>query len=449
VEETTTVGRDVGGADVSDLCTVTTSQGPRVTGISSVPYKFWELDLGEFPAVVSFIDDARRAGADAVAIDKARTRPPEEVRSSDAGRAAIAVGAGDGELPSAPGFTECDPLPGGDLAVTQYFPARDHHAGGLVVLDPDGRAVAFHQVEDAKLDADLTVSSNTTTVRVPSGTPLTISPREVRADPSRTDPRDQRFVVVYDVGADVEAPDGGTKPGKDGHVRLPEMFQELRYDAEHHTIAPTSKLLVMRDEHPVSSPPTDLIYAFTTAYAPDGTLFVTRTHAGSLLSAPTAVFRPGSLGTRSTIAAPMGVEVTADALLTAFDGTAIRSPSGQTDYSATFSITFDRAHGSLVQVSAGNAVLRAVRWPGWDTGEGADPATAADASLCQVDLGGRALSEANRDFRYQARQGVADAGDHMLYLAYQGLQNGDPKPNLRVPQFLFAVNLDRLSSGCA
>jgi len=444
VESTTSVGRDVGGADVSDLCPVATSDGARVMGISSVPYKFWELTAGEFPAVVSFLDDDRRPGASAVAVDKARTHPPDDLRRTDAGRAALPVGAGDPDVfPSASGFTECDTLPGGDVVVTQYFPPVGRHAGGLVVVDPSGAAVAFLQLEETTVTAELTVAAGATTARVPSGTVVTLSPREVRADPHTMDRRDQRFVIVFDAGADVDAVDGGTKPGTDGHVRLPEMFQEFRYDADRHRIEPTSPVLVMRDDQPVNRPPTDLVYAFTTAYAPDGTLFVTRSHAGSLLSASTAVFRPGSLGTRTTTPAPLGAEVTADATLASFDGATVRSPSGQHDFGATFSINYDAAHQRLVQVSAGNALLRSVRWAGWDVD---DPGTTADGSLCQVDLGGRALSEANKDHRYQSRQGAIDPANRILYLSYQGLQSTEPpKANAVIPQFLFAVNLDRLA----
>jgi hypothetical protein len=441
-ESTTTVGSDVGGADVSDLCSVTTTAGPRVLGISSVPYKFWDLSLGEFPAVVSFLDDARRAGAAAVSIDRARTLIPEALRDTDAGRQAVPVGAGDaGSFPSTPGLTECDTLPRGDVAVTQYFPAEGRSSGGVVVLSPEGGVLAFHQIDDITLSADLSVSANDQTVTVPKGTPVTVSPREVRADPSRTDPKDQRFIVVYDTGAKVAAAPGGTAPGRDGRVGLPQLFQELRYDAERHTIEPTSPLFVMRDEKPVNRPPTDLVFAYTTAYAPDGTLFLTRAHAGSLLSATTAVFRPGSLAGRSSSPAPLGAQITADALLGAFDGDAIPSPAGGRDFGATFSINYDTTHHLLIQVSAGNAALRSIRWDGWDQ---PDPARAADASLCQVDLGGQALGGANREVRFQARQGVIDPSGHALYLSYQGLPAGEVRHNVRLPQYLFGVNLDAL-----
>jgi hypothetical protein len=442
-ESTTIVGSDVGGADVSDLCAVNTTDGPRVLGISSVPYKFWDLGLGEFPAVVAFLDDARRAGAAAVSIDGARTQIPESLRESDAGRQAVPVGAGDGgSFPSTPGLTECDSLPSGDVAVTQYFPADGRTSGGVVVLSPDGRILAFRQIDDVTLSADLSVSANDQTVTVPKGTSVTVSPREVRADPSHTDPKDQRFIVVFDTGATVAAAPGGTAPGKDGRVGLPQLFQELRYDAERHSIEPTSALFVMRDERPVNRPPTDLVFAYTTAFAPDGTLFLTRAHAGSLLSATTAVFRPGSLTSRSSSPAPLGAQVTADALLTAFDGAAIPSPAGGRDFGAAFSINYDATRHLLIQVSAGNAALRSIRWGGWDQ---PDPAGSADGSLCQVDLGGQALSTANRDVRFQARQGVIDPSGRALYLSYQGLPSGEVRHNVRLPQYLFGVNLDQLA----
>jgi hypothetical protein len=445
-ESTTIVGSDVGGADVSDLCAVRTHDGPRVLAISSVPYKFWDLGLGEFPAVVSFLDDARRSGAAAISIDRARTRIPEALRDTGAGRQAVPVGAGDGDgFPSTPGLTECDTLPGGDVAVTQYFPPAGRSSGGVVVLSPDGEILAFHQVDDLALSADLSVPTDRGTVTVPKGTSVTMSPREVRADPSRTDPKDQRFLVVYDTGATVAAAPGGTAPGGDGRVRMPQLFQELRYDAERHTINPTSPPFVMRDEKPINRPATDLVFAYTSAYAPDGTLFLTRAHAGSLLSATTAVFRPGALSGRSSSPTPLAAQVTADALLTAFDGDAIPSPGGGRDFGATFSINFDPINQTLIQVSAGNAALRSIRWNGWD---GPDPASSADASLCQVDLGGQALNAANPDVRFQARQGVIDPAGHALYLSYQGLPSGEAKHNVRLPQYLFGVNLDRLAS-CA
>jgi hypothetical protein len=226
-------------------------------------------------------------------------------------------------------------------------------------------------------------------------------------------------------------------------------MQEFRYDSVAHTITATSPLLTSQDARS-TDPAANLMAAGIVAYAPDGTLFVGQVHPNSLLAAPLAVFAPGSLGSRPTRDAPFGRVATPDLSIAAFDAYGANSPgSTKPDYGSPFSLDYDPAHQELIVVSAGGAVLRAVRWGTRSWANGVPPPIDT-AALCQVDLGGAALAAASPGNRFQARQGVIDPKRHVLFVPYQGLPTATPTKVLQsVPQYLFGVDLDRLGSSCS
>ncbi len=440
-DSATTPGQAVGGADVSDQCAVETAAGPRLLAVSSVPYKGWDADTGAFPAVVALRE---RAGDDAstVEVDSDRTRTADQLRGTDAGREAVVPGASAAQA-NAQGLTECDTVPNGDVLVSQYLPPGGA-AGGVVALSPDGEIVAHGGLDPVHLSGPVVARRRDgTTVTVPTGALVIASPREVRSDPHMTDPADQRVVIVYDMATEDPA-----DPDQAPRLQLPTALQELHYDAVAHRITPSSALLTLADSG-LGAGASDLMQAATTAFAPDGTLFVAQTHARSVLSAPVAVFAPGSLGTRPTRAASIGHVVTPDLQLDAFDATVLTTGLARPDLGLAFSIDYDPRQRQLITVSAGGALLRAVTWGdrSWAAGV---PAPIPSGEVCQVDLGGRAIADAHPTVSFQARQGAIDPVHNALFVPYQGhLADPNGPPLQTLPQYLFAIDLARLAARCS
>lgn len=430
----TTPGEPTGGADVSDLCAVPTPDGPRVWGFSALPYKGWDFTVtGTWPAVVGFRDEPGVDGAAGVAIDPAYTHTAEQLRAS-AGVGAVAFNTRTNEYGTwaeTRGLGECDTTPRGNVIVSQYFFGQPPtlHSGSVVVFRPDGRVLAFLPLPDAVLAAPLTLDrSDSTPLVVPAGATLELSPREVRADPHTTAADDQRFVVIYDaLVPDPEHPD----------QRLPTPFalQEFRLDESRGTISASSAPVVTTDRRRVPADgTTQVVRANSVTYAPDGTLFVTRSPASgaaSLIASTVAVFRPGALGGRTGEPSPWGVVVTPDAVLAS-------TADGANPLTTVRAIDFDDATGSVLMVSGVDARLRAFRWNGWDA-DRARPET----PYCDVDLGGLLLANPRPGYRQQVRQGVIDTARHLYYVPYQGLQPSFTVTNNEVlPQYLFEVKLD-------
>jgi hypothetical protein len=436
-------GHDVGGADVSDLCAVTTTAGPRTLGVSALPYKGWDFNVAGFwPAVVSFEDRPSQRGATAVTYDLATSRTTDQLRDDPAGKAAFPVHENSfGAYAETRGLGECDVTPGGFVIVSQYFfdEAAGEHSGSLVALTADGEVVAFQTLPEASLTAPMTLTrGDGSTVTVPAGTQLELSPREVRADPHTTARDDQRFVVLYDANVvDPERPDE--------HVVTPFSLQEFRFDATQGTIAPTSPPL-LTDAAGDDDPSGAILRGNSTVYAPDGTLFLTRSTAvgpSSLLAAPVAVFRPGSLADRPGSPMPWGILTKPDAVLASTAG-------GANALTTVRSISFDAATSSVLMVGGVDARLRAFRWNGW-AGDPTQAGTAAqpETPYCDVDLGGTLLANPTPGYRMQVRQGAIDAVRHVYYVPYQGLQPGaaaSQKRNEMLPQYAFGVRLDSVLS---
>jgi hypothetical protein len=429
-----TPGSMVGGADVSDLCNVTTPDGPRTVGISAVPYKGWDFNVfGVWPALAYLRDDPTRDGAEAVTYEADESHTPDELRNERAGKEAFALHENEfGSYVNTRGLGECDVTPRGLLVASQYFfdETAGGHSGSLVAFDPRGHVAAFLALPDAVLRSEAVMRrSDGTLVALPAGTVLALSPREVRADPHTTAADDQRFVVVYDAGA----PD---PERADEVVYTPFALQEFRLDELAGTITATSDPIIT--DHDARADTTDGTYlrANSTVYAPDGTLFVSRSEtrgAASLIAAPMVVFRPGSLPGRAGTPAPWGTLVTADAVL---------DDAGAT-LTTVRSISFDDETSSVLMVGGVDARLRAFRWNGWDEGDapGARPVT----PYCDVDLGGIELANPTPGYRMQIRQGAIDTRRRLLYVPYQGLQPvGSATPMEYLPQYVFGVRLDRV-----
>jgi hypothetical protein len=426
--------RFTGGADVSDLCNVTTPDGPRTIGISALPYKDWDFNVfGVWPALASFGDDPTQDGAGAVTYRPEESRTADELRNDVFGKEAFALHANAyGTFADTRGLGECDVTPRGFVVASQYFfdEVAGGHSGSLVVFDAVGRVAAFHGLPDATLQADATLRrADDSTVVVPRGTVLELSPREVRADPHTTAPEDQRFIVVYDAAA----PDP-ERPGE--RVVTPFSLQEFRFDETARTIVPTSDPIVTDRDGRADTNDGSYLRSNSTVYGPDGTLFVTRsatTGASSLLAAPMVVFRPGSLAGRPGTPAPWGTLVTPDAVLEA--------PSGASALTTIRSISFDDASSTVLMVGGVDARLRAFRWNGWDGG------AREITRYCDVDLGGVQLANPTPGYRMQIRQGAIDTSRRLLYVPLQGLQ---PVGNVTVeeylPQYAFAIRLDRVAT---
>ena len=102
--------RFTGGADVSDLCNVTTPAGPRTIGISALPYKDWDFNaLGVWPALAYFADDPTQEGAGAVTYRPEESRTADELRNDVFGKEAFALHANAfGTFADTRGLGECD-----------------------------------------------------------------------------------------------------------------------------------------------------------------------------------------------------------------------------------------------------------------------------------------------------------------------------------------------------
>lgn len=430
-ESVTTPGVDTGGADVSDLCPVTTPAGPATVGISAVPYKDWDFSTeGRWPAIAVF-RDAGGSGPGAVTYDAAASRTPEDLRDNAAGKSAFPTERNRyGTYATTRGLGECDTLPGGHVVASQYFydELAGEHSGSLVAFTPDGEVTAFLPLENAELRRPVPLLRNDgTTFVVPAGTVMGLSPREVQADPHTTDPRDQRFVVVYDA----MVPD----PGQNGlAMPLPFALQEFRYDQEAGTIVASSPPVVTDLDDDLRTDDT-LLRANSVAYAPDGTLFVARSPASgfdSLVGEPFAVFRPGSLADRPNRDAAWGKVV-------APDGVVAPSATPGATITTVRSLTYDPTTDTVLAVGGFDTHVRLFRWQGWDDTR-ARPVT----DYCDVDLGGGWLAKLDPRYPMQIRQGTLDPDAKVLYVPYQGLQPlNRPADNVVLPQYLFALRLDR------
>ncbi len=440
--ELTKPGQPVGGADVSDLCTVAAPSGPTVYGTSALPYKDWNFNLyGWWPALAAFHDNPAEDGAGAVTYDPAASRTPDDLRDDEVGKLAFPVHENEfGSWADTRGLGECDVTAAGFVVASQYFfnETGGSHAGSLVAFDNRGQVLAFMEIPRATTQQSMSLSrQDGSPVTIPAGTVLELSPREVRADPHTTAPADQRFVVVYDANA----PDPD-RPGQ--QLLTPFALQEFRLDAIEGTIAATSDPLVTNTAGTDGMSDGTLLRPNSTVYAPDGTLFVTRSPAAgtdSLLAAPMAVFRPGSLAERPGRPAPWGVLTRPDAVLTSTSG-------GRNPLTTVRSINYDTATNSVVMVGGVDARLRSFRWNGWD-GDPGDPATPArpETTYCDVDLGGTLLANPTPGYRMQVRQGSIDEARQIYYVTYQGLQPAlSSTDNETLPQYAFAVRLDSVLS---
>jgi hypothetical protein len=185
----------VGGADVADVCRVTTSGGgERIIGISSAG------STAVTPAGL------RQAYPSMVLIDATAPVPSyQPVTADELRNQALAYDNGR-DAPGFPidtvgGFNECDPLPGGGFVVTQYFgdPGTGRRSGRVSLFSTTDPNVPVRLVDSFPLPG----------YRL-DGKDIYVSPKSIRVDPvplSRPSSTrsEWRVIVSHDLFASIPA----------------------------------------------------------------------------------------------------------------------------------------------------------------------------------------------------------------------------------------------------
>jgi hypothetical protein len=258
----------VGGADVSDLQPMTVNGVTRIAFLSDVPYHGWNVNDGFYPTFGYF----KKSGG-TWAFDPASAKTAQDIQRS--GSAGLSGACRTLRNSSAQSFTDCRGtaemavLPRSqNLVITQYFedPARHQASGGLMVIDPSGRLLAWYAYPN---------------ISRPDGATLSVHPREVETDPTSL-PGDERFAVVFDVFSAT------------GQIQ-PFTLQEFSFRAGQ--VTPVSAPILSGDNSGASAVGFETVH-----YDYEGNLWAAQARNGTLTGGSLALYRKINGARRTTTA---------------------------------------------------------------------------------------------------------------------------------------------------
>lgn len=393
-------GGIVGGADISDLQTVTVDGTSRVAFLSAAPYHHWDTrTVGSYPTLGYLRRDGGRWVYDAesaVSTRQVRRSTPAGRRLCRATRTIFDQPMADCHSP-----VEFALLPHSrHLVVTHYAPGRGRTSGGLSVLDTSGRVVATFAYPD---------------VTRADGTPLLVYPREVETDPT-SQPGDERFAVVFDVF---------TRHDRRLTAR-PFTLQEFAFRAGR--IVPVSAPVVSGERND-----TGRAGFGTVEYDRHGNLWASQSYSGTFTGAGLAVYirRDGARRLSTDCAASPGGAAADWARACRPDLVVGQArPAG-----LIFSLT-EIPDSGMVAVTISGQVLAVV------------PTDGTYAARPTVDLGLGMLVDRRRR-RITPRQGAVDPDAGVLWVPVQQLHNDHTCPAYpcrprALDQWLVRIDLERM-----